>query len=361
MPDAELRTPPIPGLPGPEALERLAYVVGPVRGGTTLLYNAIGLHPEVLTFRGMTHFVSHVWQYRNTVHERLLRILVKLPNFWKQEKDILAGLGEAERLEWKRFTNRAVKRRRMAELWSLYPMLYSLTTLFTKQAKDIRCWCEKSNDCAGVGDIARGFPWSRFLFIARDPLASVSSMAVRSADKAGEAWPRVEYDKLLASAIHWAHMTLRMLLFARRHPRTSRLLRFEDLVQDPVATLSGAFAFLEVSPLPADQLAEAVGRLSYRATNAPEESGRGMDIRPLERWKGVLSEEDAAVVRDVTGRIARCAGYDVPGGLCPGKALRLALRVKGLKGRALALAKLLWIAGFSLFLAGWTPATGKAA
>ena len=361
MSDAGLRTPPIAGLPGPEALGRLAYVVGPVRGGTTLLYQAIGLHPEILTFRGMTHFVNHVWQYRNKVHERLLRILVKLPNFCKQEKDILARLGEAERLEWKRFTNRAVKRKRMAELWSLYPMLYALTPLFTKRAEDIRCWCEKSNDCAGIADIARDFPWSRFLFIARDPLASVSSMAVRSADKAGEANPQVQFDKLLASAVHWAHMTLRMLRFARRHPGQSRLLRFEDLVQDPVATLSGAFAFLEVAPLPADQLAEAVGKLSYRATNAPGESGSGMDTRPLERWRSVLSEPDAAVIRDVTGRIARCAGYEVPGSLTLGKALGLALRVQGLRGRVLTLGKLVWIAGFSLLRAGWTPARGRAA
>lgn len=345
------KLPAISGLPGPEALGRLVYVVGPVRGGTTLLYHAVGLHPEVLTFRGMTHFVSNVWQYRNKVHERLLRILLKLPNFCRQEREVLARLDEAQRLEWRRYVNRAVKRRRMAELWSLYPMLFSLTSLFTKRAKDIRCWCEKSNDFYGIPDIARSFPGVRFLLIARDPLASVSSMALRSADKEGEAEPQVHFDTLLGSCIHWAHMTLRMLRFRRRHPAASRLVRFEDLVRDPVGALSGVYAFLEVSPLPAEQLREQVDTLAYRATNRPEESGSGMDVRPLERWREVLSPEEAEVVRTVTGAVARCAGYETPGRLTPGRALALAGRMRGLRSRALVLGKLLWIMCFSALAA----------
>jgi hypothetical protein len=349
--------PDIPGLPSRQALERLVYVVGPVRGGTTVLYHAVGLHPEVLTFPGMTHFVNHVWRYRNKVHERLLRILLKLPYFFREEKEILDGLAPEHRLAWTRLVNTGVRTKDMVDMWTLYPVLHALSPTCGKDAAGLRCWCEKSNDFGAMGDIARAFPQARFLFIVRDPLASVSSMAVRSAQKQGEAQPGVAYDDLLASCIHWSHMTLRMHRFASQRPGMCRMIRFEDLVGDTLSTLAGIHGFLGLSAMSAADMEEHVGKLSYRATNNPKESGSGMDTRPLERWREVLAPEEIEVIRTVTGRIARCVGYPGPGNLTPGAALSLALRVPGLKRRAVTLGKLLWITAFSALSA--RPAAGQ--
>ncbi len=62
-----------------QALERLIYVVGSARGGTTLTKDVIGLHDNVISFTGPTHFLNHAWRHRNRVEDRLWRVIFWLP------------------------------------------------------------------------------------------------------------------------------------------------------------------------------------------------------------------------------------------------------------------------------------------
>ena len=60
-------------VPTQDALDRLVYLVGPPRGGTTIMYFSLGLHDRILTLPMLSSFIPHVWRYRGKVHDRLLR------------------------------------------------------------------------------------------------------------------------------------------------------------------------------------------------------------------------------------------------------------------------------------------------
>ena len=63
----------------PAALERLIYVVGSARGGTSLTKDVIGAHDNVISFHGPTHFLNHPWKHRRRLDPRLWNIVFWLP------------------------------------------------------------------------------------------------------------------------------------------------------------------------------------------------------------------------------------------------------------------------------------------
>ncbi len=83
----------------PAALERLIYVVGSARGGTSLTKDVIGAHDNVISFHGPTHFLNHPWKHRKRLDPRLWNIVFWLPeNVRRAEVRDSLGAAGARRL-----------------------------------------------------------------------------------------------------------------------------------------------------------------------------------------------------------------------------------------------------------------------
>ena len=80
----------------PEALERLVYLVGSPRGGTTVITRSFYLSERVFACPNPTRFTHRVWRHRNKVDGRLLTEIFKMPTFY-HERRALRTLDPAER------------------------------------------------------------------------------------------------------------------------------------------------------------------------------------------------------------------------------------------------------------------------
>lgn len=320
-----------------QSLANFAYIVGSARGGTTIFKDAFSVHDRIMTFPGMTHFMNQVWRYRDTVHPRLLSQIFSLPGFYNPW-EVAQGLDEERARALPAVLNRNLRSGDLARMWGNYALAWGLDPKFEKDPKNISLWMDKANDCTGLGTIAKAFPKGRFLFIFRDPRASVLSLASRLATQNGKEKTAFDTGEIVRSCIYWRNMTQRMLRFMKRHPDRSLQLRFEDFILEPEKTMNRAFAFLGLEQYPEDELGERLGRMRYNASNSSER-GKGISTKPLERWKTALAPEQQRLITVLTGVTARKAGYDLD--QAGGRAARLvrSLSVRGLGGKGMALAK----------------------
>ena len=94
-------------------------------------------------------------------------------------------------------------------------------------------------------------------------------------------------------------------------------------------------------------------RVAYGASDAKDETGRGISKAPLTRWRDGLSEEDRRVIAALTGPAAAKLGYDLPEA-GRAEAFRLLNDLPGPKMRLSQFAKLSYLELQAPFLGGGT-------
>lgn len=297
-------------LPSAPALNRLVYLVGPARSGTSFIHAAMNVHERTLVLPGITYFTQNLWRYRNRVHDRLLRDIMRLPNFW-DEMAIQRRLGEERYASFRRLVNDTLARREFASLYQLYPVAYALSPAFAKEPAAIACWHDKHNDWRHLGAIARAFPESKFIFVARDPRSVVLSGARRMARKAGEVAARPKSTELIEMALYWRLLLQRCLDFKARHPNRAIIVRYERFVAEPEQELNRVFTFTIGEPMAAGAIAERLQHVEGGATNTTGERYAGVSREPLARWKTALSRDEIALIEQLTAPTARKLGYDI--------------------------------------------------
>ncbi len=298
-------------VPSAEALRRLVYLVGPARGGTSIILNCLRFHPKALVLDD-NHFLDHVWRHRNKVHGRLWRIIFHLPYFFDYQA-ILRALPEQEARALGRYVNESFRRKEFARLYQLYPLLHALDASNDKDPSSVTCWCDKSTNWRGLGLIRKRFPEAKFVFIARDPRAMVLSHARRAAARAYADDPgTLDPAEVVTAALHWRMMMLVLRRFTRRHPGSVTWVRYEDFVAAPAETMHRLYDFAVGEPMGAGELAAALEEISGGASNDPEHY-RGISQAPLERWRSMLTQSESDLIAEITGGTARALGYDIEG------------------------------------------------
>lgn len=332
------------------ALERLIYVVGSARGGTSVFRDALDVHDGILMLPEMTHFLNQVWRYRSRVHQRLLRQIFRLPSFYREE-DVIGGLPEEKRVQIRRHIDKALLGRDLRHMWQIYPLIYALDSRNHKKRDKILAWGDKANDFFAVEEAARSFPEGRFFMLLRDPRSVATSQARRALWK--ESYQRgkgVDDLKLVEACISWRNMAQKMLRFAKKYQERTMLVRFEDFIGEPEKTLNRVFKFTVGLPSDGGLLRERLRHLAYGATNDPVEKESGLSRRSLDRWKALLTENQEAVVARIAGPTARKAGYDL---IRSGEKVSLPHVLKKtatIKGRTLLLLKILYLQAREIFL-----------
>jgi hypothetical protein len=149
-----------------------------------------------------------------------------------------------------------------------------------------RAWVEKSpyNEYY-VAQIFAWWPEARCIHILRDPRDNYVSYRRKHPDWQPEFF-----------AVNWRRST-RVGLEARQRFGTARyhFLRYEDLTQDPEATLRQLTDFLHIDWDPS--LAEPTRAGAQWGGNSMfSEQFQGISAAPVARWRSELSPQDAAVI-----------------------------------------------------------------
>jgi len=303
--------PALGAVPSEEALDRLVYLVGPTRSGTSVIYNCLGLHPRALGFPALTYFVNRVWRYRHRVDERTWRALLHQTSYFRP-KEVIQGLGEQTGDRLSRRYSAALKRKDFAELYRLYPLFYALSAECDKDPAAIGCWTDKANNWRGLSAIRRALPQARFVFVVRDPRSVVLSnmgRSLRRQQRRRDSAP--DLGEVVEAGLYWRVMMLMLLRFASRHPGSVAWVRYEDFVTDPTRELNRLFTFMVGEGLAEDELAALLGTVGGGATNRADETYSGISDTPRERWRHELGAAEVAVIGSIAGRTARRFGYQL--------------------------------------------------
>lgn len=158
----------------------------------------------------------------------------------------------------------------------------------------------------------------RFICLIRHPLDVVASVK-DLVDKAGHCMPELREHLLrhdsawVAYASAWIDRAEALASFRSRHPDDSLLLRYEDMVADPVAAFGRVAAFLGVAAPDAaalDAALTAAGRIGLGDWRVFER--RGIDAASVGRWRQAIPRATAARLIAMLAPWFTTFGYDVP-------------------------------------------------
>jgi hypothetical protein len=325
----------------PDALERLIYIVGSARGGTSVTKDVIGAHDNVISFHGPTHFLNHPWRHRNRLDARLWNIVFWLPGSLRRA-EVRDSLEPEARATFIRHVNQLLARRDFRELYQLYPLTRALDPEESRDPKDMVAWLDKGNDFWGVDLLPRHFPQARFVFVVRDPRGSVASLAKRMADDRPDTDLKVEPRDVIVSAIYWRNLVQQELRFARRYPDHTIFFRFEDMLSRPLEIVPRLYNFLGLPSVPEATLRGKLDGLVYSASLGPDR-GAGLSTKPIERWRSNLSAEAVDCVAEICGPTARRFGYEMQEPARRRGLWGLAGQIQGKRAQAIAAAKLAYL------------------
>lgn len=314
------------------ALRNFIYIIGMPRGGTSVLRNAINEHDEILMLPEISHFMRHVWAYRNKVHMRLLRIIFQVPTFYNESK-VLAEMPEQDSTEFNRKINKAFNNLDLSSMYKLYPEIYSQDESCEKEASKSKYWGDKSNNFAGVEDILKFMPGSKLVLLVRDPRSNVLSLSKRAKFKESfDPKSKVNMYEYFRSSLVWNNFNKKISSLKYKYPEQVKVVKFEDFLEKPEIILNSIFKYILGNELPLDELKKKVDSLNYGASNSNEQ-GKGISKKALARWQKELSTDEVKFIESICGKVAIQFKYDTSdwGGLSLFKVLS---QISGLKRKA---------------------------
>tara|TARA_Y100000588_G_scaffold6808_1_gene8054 strand:+ start:1975 stop:3039 length:1065 start_codon:yes stop_codon:yes gene_type:complete len=343
------------GGPTQSTLSSLVYIVGTARGGTTLFQRMVGIHQQVLTFPGPTHFMSQVWPYRKKVHDRLFVQIFRMPTFYDEDAAVRTIYPDgSERLnELRRLINQRLRGRHLRLMWQLYPLIYSLTNKKIKPPHSLKCWVDKTTSSSNLNSIARYFPTAKFIFIIRDPRSAVTSLAKRATAMSRYSDSAlIDKGKLIESSIHWRYTMQKILYFYRNHPTSCLKVYYEDLLVNPTTNLNNVFRFIEINTLSEPTIQNKISQLPFKRSNdySIGPTGLGLKSDTTDSWKAQLSHVELDLIKTITGKTARKLGYEIGGPNTKLTTFSILEQLSGSKTKVVVLLKLIFLSVFELLV-----------
>lgn len=158
----------------------------------------------------------------------------------------------------------------------------------------------------------------RFICIVRNPfdvIASVQDLNAAMGAMLPELRPyaAAHGSPHIAAAHAWADATTRLLAFRDAHPADCHLLRYEELVADPAATLAGLAAFMGIAPDIETAIAAAFGaapRIGLGDFRIHELSA--VEPARANSWRKRLPPAAAARALPILAPVMEQLGYPLP-------------------------------------------------
>ena len=298
--------------------DNLIYLAGMARSGTTLISRALDLHPEVYTPADETLFVEHVWAMRDHAPNFLLRrtLFGSSGLHYTDVRRILNQLPAELRRSLAHRIEEAFRELTFRDLYSLYPHVYFLANSKGKEAAKVRFWKDKSTVRQGFSLVAEHFPRAKFIFIVRNPLATVKSQIINGFGLRNRDIPidEIQACNPTSNACYWYEMNKQIDAFHQSGQYDSLLVRYEDFVSDSYETIARLFEHIGLSQLDRQFVDEFV--LKRKAvSNDPDKRAQtrsGVHTDSLSSHQTILSSAQTELVCAITSPVAQVYGYDLP-------------------------------------------------
>ncbi len=301
---------------GPEAI----FVVGVSRSGTTLMRRVLGSNSRI-AIATENHYLGHLLPWEGA--RRYFRDLGDLHDDATIERivDLVYSGGFQRRSRLREVSPYWSWLTRVVEPEELTARLLAsdrtergffsvLLRVFADHKRRPIMGEKTPAHLAWAETLLEWFPNGRIIHMMRDPRAVYASELRRRMDDPGSfpyrwlAWsPRLLRTFVLGEVSWaWARAEAQHRALERTEPDRYRIVRFEDLVRDPVATLDGICRFLGVEFEPT--------MLAQRVTSKGMTMGQaGFDAVAAERWRRSISPGEEAWFEHALGRRMRRLGY----------------------------------------------------
>ena len=268
-------------------LDRPVFVCGAERSGTSLVYALLSSHPHVSMVRR-----TNMWRWFYGKFGDL--------NDPANLDEALAALTRYKRLapldpDWDRI------RRELEAGPRTYRRLFELLNGHHAERVGRPRWGDKSLHTEYFATALFGeFPDARVIHMVRDPRDRYASIANRY-DEPSKGIPSATgrwLASVRAGEANLAHFPDRYLL-----------LRFEDLLEDPVAVTSRLCAFIEEPFEP--EMMHMSGAPEHETGNSSfgDIAPKSISTAPIGRYRTALRAADIAFIQTVAGRRMRRLGY----------------------------------------------------
>ena len=266
------------------------FVGGLDRTGTSLMYALLASHPSVAMTRRTNWWTYFHERFGDLAQDenldRLLDTMLRYRRHRKLEPD-----GERLRREFRAGD-------------PAYSRLFALLESHHAERLGRPRWGDKSLHTERYADVVFGeFPDAHLIHMVRDPRDRYSSVLKR--------WKQVRGGVGAGTAAWLASVRLGERN-VERFPERYRLVRYEDLAQQPEATMRAICSFIGEPFVPeilemrgADTFRE-VGNSSYG--EIPEGT---ISTKSIGRYRAVMRPEEIAFVEGRAGREMRAHGYDL--------------------------------------------------
>jgi len=267
------------------------FVAGVERSGTSLLYALLASHPNIAMTR-RTNLWSYFYdQYGDLSDpenfERCLQVMMRYQRLVKLQPD-------AQRLR--------------AEFWQgqpSYARLFALLEEHNAARLGKQRWGDKSLNTERYADpILSAYPGARILHMVRDPGDRCASVLRRWSDRRGSG--------VGGATAEWMVSADLAIRNQRRHPDRYRIVRYEELVQDPAAMLRNICAFID-EPYVTTMLSMQ-GATEFREQGSNSSYGARpvgvISTDSIGRSRDVLTTPKRAFIRRATRRRLIELGYD---------------------------------------------------
>ena len=301
-------------------LDAPIFFGGHRKSGTTLLLNLFDQHPQLCVFPPDSGFF-YAWYPRwdsdaNTDEEKIQRVadvmfgnfvrdLEKLPSFTGTFDRAPLDALLRERLQGAPLTPANVLRSTISAFHEATAVSGS-----SADAPAPRGWIEKTTSTEiYAAEIFTWFPNARFVHLVRDPRDNYGSL--KSGWNARYHEHNDEEARLLQSMLDRGVLGLRM---ARANAERFgadryRVVRYEDLVTAPEATLRELCAFMRVDFVPS-LLEPTYHGLPWPGNNFEGRTFTAPSSVNVDRWRERITPHDAAVIEFHAGDLMRSFGYE---------------------------------------------------
>jgi len=291
---------------------RLIFITGASRSGTTLLSFVLRNNREVFGLKELQYF-GEAWDPRagSRRFSRNQAIEAAAAVFARQEHGILAARVTA-----------AHRHAATALIDNLGQAASDPAAVFAAAVQELTRAAGKSIPCEQTPRnifyaqaLLDTFRTAHVVHVVRDPRAVMASQKMRWQQRrlaaSGVAVPRYETLRVWVNyhpytvARLWSRATSIALGLAE-HPRFT-LVRFEDLVQQPEATVRGLCDRLALNY---DAGMLDVGQINSSHQSSVGGARRGLHATAIDKWREILSPTEIAIVERDCAQLMRRFGYE---------------------------------------------------
>jgi len=139
------------------------FISGTIRGGSSVICNALNAHSEIIIISELIHFFRFVYKYYDPLNENDVRRLLEEMNariYWRSKAQIDID-----------YVFQAIKSNGFT-----YPIIYeSILSYFLKKFDKTIAGEDAPNSSDSIGDFVALFPDAKIIHVIRDPRAVLSS------------------------------------------------------------------------------------------------------------------------------------------------------------------------------------------